>query len=274
MDLLDTVVGLADEGGGTYGVAARNLSTGDTINLRADEEFDTASVVKVPIMVELFHQAHVSSLHLQDRMATSEEFVVGGAGILKDFALGLQPTLRDLCVAMIALSDNTATNMLAVGVGIEAVNERMHSLGLRRTRLNRLVSFRPPSDGRTTGLGATTPNEMLRLFELLAAGEAVSPEMDREMTGILALQHDRSMVPRYLPDGYDSVTGKGDPEIAAKTGAVSRVRNDVSLLTFSDGRRWIISAFSKDLQDRSNRFEHTGEVTIGRIARAIWDAWS
>ncbi|MEJ7652930.1 MAG: serine hydrolase [Chloroflexia bacterium] len=57
MDLLDTVVGLADEGGGTYGVAARNLSTGDTINLRADEEFDTASVVKVPIMVELFHQA-------------------------------------------------------------------------------------------------------------------------------------------------------------------------------------------------------------------------
>ncbi|MDQ3856386.1 MAG: class A beta-lactamase-related serine hydrolase [Chloroflexota bacterium] len=272
--LLEELESLAACGGGTYGVAAKNLSTGETLELRAGEEFNTASVIKVPLLVEVFRRAAMGTLDLDERLELRAEDTVGGAGLLKDFAPGLRPTIHDLCVAMIVISDNMATNLLATRVGIQAVNEGMQSLGLTRTTLNRLVTFQVPPKGQPEELGLSTPAEMLQLFELLAMGRVVSVEASREMVRILSLQRDRLMIRRYLPDHYDSVSGKSDPEVANKTGAISGVRNDVALLTFSDGRRWVLSIFSKHLQDRSWQVDHQGELTIARIARAIHAAWS
>lgn len=274
MTLLDEIVRITDAGSGTYGVAASNLATDEAVELRAHETFNTASVIKVPIMVELYLRAHEGGLSLGERMELTGEHHVGGSGLLQEFEAGLRPTLRDLCVAMIVVSDNVATNMLIARLGLDAVNECCRALGLARTRLNRPISFDPVAAGQPQELGVTTPAEMLQLFEGLARGVVVSPEASAEMVRILARQHYRNLIPRLLPDDYDAVTGESEPQIANKTGAVNGVRNDVALLTFKDGRQWVISAFSKDLADLTWSVDNTGMKTIARVARAIYDAWS
>lgn len=274
MALQQEIESIAAQGGGTYGVAAKHLGTGERVDLRADEEFNTASVIKVPVMVELFHRVEEGELSLDDRMELSDEHRTGGSGLLKEFASGARLTLRDLCVAMIAVSDNTATNMLADRLGIAAINGRMASLGLERTRLNRLIGFAPSEGGLRVELGVTTPDEMLRLYEGLAKGEVVSPEASEQMVGILARQQYRDLIPRLLPLEFDAVAGTSEPQVASKTGAVDGVRNDVALLSFADGRRWIVSAFSKDLADLRWSSENEGARTIALISRAIWDAWA
>ncbi len=274
MTLYEQVCRIADTGGGTYGIAAKNLDTGESVELNADEPFNTASVIKVAIMVELYRRAHERSLDLCERVELTDEHRVGGSGVLQEFGAGLCPTLRDYCTMMIVVSDNVATNVLASRLGIEPVNDCLRSLGLSRTRLNRLITFKPVAPDQSPELGLSTPNEMLRLFEGLARGEVVSPEASAEMLRILARQQYRTAIPRLLPIGYDAVTGESDPQVAHKTGAVNGVRNDVALLTFSDGRRWIISAFSKGLEDLTWSAENTGEKTIARISKAIYNAWA
>ncbi len=264
---------IAGGGGGTYGIAAKNLSTGETVRLRSDEVFKTASVIKVLVMVELFRQAKKGKVSLAERMALADDYRVGGSGLLNDLDNGLTPTLRDLCTAMIVVSDNVATNMLITRLGLDAINECAQTLGLEHTRLNRSIGFAPVASAESEPLGLTTPNEMLRLYEDLARRTVVSPEASTEMVRIMCRQHYRAGIPRYLPDAYDAVTGESEPAIAHKTGAVSGVRNDVALLRFSDGRQWIIAILAKELQDRRWTVENTGEKTIGHIARAIYDTW-
>lgn len=274
MELQQQVEEIAALGGGVYGISAKNLDTGETVDVRADEVFSTASVIKVGIMVELFRQVDWGKLSLHDRMELTEEYRVGGSGLFKEFNAGLQPALRDVCVAMIVVSDNTATNMLATKLGLDAINEGLQALGLRQTRLHRLITFGAVPEGAPPQLGLTTPNEMRRLFEGIACGKVLSPRASQDMLAILARQQDRRMIPRLLPGDYDAVTGEGDPFIAHKTGSVNGVRNDVGYVACRHGPRWVLSVFSSDLDDLRWTVENAGEVTIGRISRAIYDSWA
>ncbi len=273
MSLLEKVRRIASDGGGTFGVSAKNLSAGETVRLNADDVFNTASVIKVLVMVELFRQVGNGSVSLEERMELDDQYRVGGSGVLNEFSSGLSPTLHDLCTAMITVSDNVATNMLVTRLGLDAVNECASTLGLKQTRMNRLISFAPVGPGERKELGVTTPDEMQRLYEGLARGWVVSSSASTEMLRILSRQHYRASIPRFLPDTYDAVTGESEPLIANKTGAVSGVRNDVALLRFKDGREWIIAVLAKGLDDTRWSVENTGEKAIGQIARAIWDAW-
>jgi len=116
--------------GGTVGVAARNLVTGDTVLLNADETFPMASVFKIPVMVEVMRQVDANTIALDERIILQEDDKSPGSTLIYCHA-GLQPTVRDLLYLMITLSDNTATDMLWRRVGLERVNETMRALGLQ-----------------------------------------------------------------------------------------------------------------------------------------------
>ncbi len=274
MDLDATIKGIVEGGGGVYGVAAKDLSSGATYELRADEVFSTASVIKVPIMIELFRRVAEGSLSMDERLELVASERVGGAGLLWEFASGLQPTLHDLCVAMIVISDNMATNMLIKRMGLAQINEGIRALGMVHTRLNHRIGEADDDSSAPRELGLTTPREMRQILEALVDGQVVSPTASAAMMAILERQHDRLMIPRLLPIDYNGMTGESNPRVANKTGAVDGVRNDVGVITLADGRQWIISAFSKELTDLRWSAENLGEVTIARIARAIYDAWA
>jgi len=259
---------------GYFGVAARDLTQGRELFINADKTFNTASVIKVPIMIELFRRVYEDNVSLDDRLILEDKFRTGGSGILKEFRSGLQLTLWDLCVAMIALSDNVATNMLIDYLGIDAINRCMDSLGAYNTRLHRMVGFKSIKPDQPKGLGRTTPREMMMIFQKLAEGDVISESASEEMIAILAKQHDRNMIPRLLPIDYDSVSGDYDSAIVAnKTGAVDGVRNDVALIRFANGKQWVICILTKDLRDLSWKVDHEGEIAIAKIALEIYKEW-
>ena len=53
-----------------------------------------------------------------------------GSGVMQKLAVGLAPTIRDLAMLMIIISDNTATEMLLSLVGAKNVTATMRRLGL------------------------------------------------------------------------------------------------------------------------------------------------
>src|SRR5688500_2639437 len=108
---------------GTMGVAAKNLATGETVAVDADRPFPTASTIKVAVMVEVFHQIAEGRIRHDTAVVLRDEDKVGGSGVLKGMHGGLSLTVDDLLHLMMAISDNTATNLLVRLVGTARVDE-------------------------------------------------------------------------------------------------------------------------------------------------------
>ena len=128
---------------------------GEAASLNGDELFPTASVFKVPVIVELYRQVEAGAVSLEEELALREEDKVPGSGILQELSPGLMVTLRDLVSLMMIVSDNTATDLLIEKVGMENVNATLRRLGLKRTTvvadcrdiLFDLMPQRPPRRG-------------------------------------------------------------------------------------------------------------------------------
>src|SRR5262245_53037371 len=163
---------------GTLGVAALDLDTGETVAVNADTRFPTASVIKVPVLAAAFQQIADGRIRKDQLLTLKEDEKVGGSGVLHSLRAGAQLSVADLLYLMIAISDNTATNMLVGLVGTKNVDELMAASGLPLTRLYR-PTFRGgkpdvfPEEEKEFGLGSTTPREMARLLEAIARGTVV-----------------------------------------------------------------------------------------------------
>ncbi len=143
-DLQKQLDGMAAAYHGKLALFAKNLKTGETVAIRADEPVQTASVIKLPIMLEAMYQVRAGKHRLDERLRLTEGNQVAGSGVMMLLDPGLQPTLKDTMTLMIVLSDNTATNVMIDAVGIPAVNARLAAMGLKNTYLYKKVS-KPPT---------------------------------------------------------------------------------------------------------------------------------
>src|SRR5690606_13766359 len=107
--------------GGVVGVSVHDLTTGETLSLRGDETFSSASLIKVAILVTLMDEVNQGRMRLDERSTLIARDRVGGSGILKHMSSGTSLTLEDLAWLMITLSDNTATNLLLDKLDIRTV---------------------------------------------------------------------------------------------------------------------------------------------------------
>lgn len=266
-DIQQTIADIADAFEGEISLAARDLRTGRTVERAPARRCPTASVIKLPILVHVLLLEHEGLLSLDTPVVLRDADRTPGSGILTQLSAGLTLPLRDACVLMIALSDNTATNLVLDRVGIEPVNERMAALGLRDTRLFRKVfATGTPTceENRRYGLGMTTPRDMMKLLTMIHAGH---PELGGMATcarirDILARQQYREAIPRYLPS---------DCKFAGKSGAIDAVRNDVGFVTSSDGGDIALAIFCQKMPRPLWTADNPGHLAIGRLARALVD---
>jgi len=247
---------------GVVGYAIHHLESGVRLGRRADEPFPTASLVKVPILVELFALVEQGRIALDDPLTLLAIDKVGGSGQLQHLHDGAQLTVRDAAWLMTTLSDNTATNLLLDKIAIGRVNARMDSLGLARTRVHHKVFLRAvasvaPDSSAKYGLGVTTPNEMARLFALLARGQAVSARADSAMLDILAHNEDGTMLQRFV----------SDLRAPHKTGSDDGIRTECALWTLPD--RVVACVLTKDNADKRWNLDHEAQLLMGRMGEAI-----
>ena len=206
--------------GGDTGVYIENLATGEVFARGEDTPVVAASVIKLPVMIELFRQARAGLLSLQERHALQDAERLPSCGTLKAMHAGIEMTLLDLVRLMIIVSDNTATNILIRRLGIDRVNATLRELGCEKTTLRRLLF---DSDAARRGLeNSITAREMGMLLEKLFRGEIVSKEASAAMMDILLDQRLNGKLPFFLH-------ARGIP-IAHKTGEDTGVTHDVGVV--------------------------------------------
>jgi len=269
---------------GTMGVVARNLDTGERIAVNGDVRFPTASLIKVAVMVEVFHGFAEGSLRRDQTVALSDADRAGDETVpLNVLHAGTVLTVSDLLRLMIAWSDNTATNLLVRLAGIVRINRRMEADGLANTKIFR-PTFRDgkadvfPELEREFGLGMTTPAEAARLFESIAEGKAVDRTASDEMLAILALQQDRAMIPRRLPFERDLIfvankTGWDEEKLADPSGFRGDVRNDAAYVKGPRGR-YVLAILVRRGKDKSPGVDSEALVAGARISRMVYDRFA
>ena len=102
---------------GKAGIWVKHLTTGETAGVRDGEIFNSASVIKIPVLVLAFQMADKGAINLDERITIRKEDIRGGSGIFRYHDLGLQPTFRDVLLQMVITSDNTATDLAIAKVG-------------------------------------------------------------------------------------------------------------------------------------------------------------
>ncbi len=238
---------------GVMGVAMEDLTTGDHYFLHEDDVFAQASSIKITVLANLYLQVQQGKLKLTDPYTVQSSDLVQDSDIMGGLTPGVtRLTLRDLATMMVAVSDNSATNVLIDRVGMPNVNAMLDSLGLTHTRLRRkMMDLQAAKEGREN---ISTPHEMMTLLDAIYRGKVLNKESTADFFTMLSTNKD-SWIPRDLP---------ADLKIANKPGALEAVRND-SGIVFVEGRPYVICVMTSFLRN-----EREGEEAISKVSLAAW----
>ena len=263
------------KGPGKVSLFAKNLDTGATYALGADDRVRTASTIKLPIAVEVYGAVAEGKAKLTDTLEMRAEDVVGGSGVLFEFSRGLRVPIRDLANLMLVVSDNTATNLLLDRFTADAVNARMKSLGFEYTRSLRKIlgdgkNLKPVPSGHSKeglqeefkrfGIGVSTPREMVRLLEMLEKGEVINKETSAAILGILKRQQYKDGIGRTISEW----------PVASKSGALDHLRSDLGIV-YSPRGRVAMAITIEDIPDVNYTQSNPGLAFISDLALLLID---
>ena len=259
---------------GKVSLYARDLRTGRTASINPDTAVNTASVIKIAVMLEAMYQVKEGRISFDDMLSLRKEDQVSGSGVLFLFRAPADINFETAIVLMITQSDNTATNLVLAHVGRERVNARLRTLGFPVT-----TSIRPighPGEGdqspelKPFGIGRTTAKEMAGILEAIDRCDLGDRKLCARMIDIMQHQFWRNCIPHFLEDADTTEVAS---HVANKTGSLNRVRNDVGIVYTKDGPI-VISAFTYDNADTSWTPENEAEILIARMAKTIVSGWS
>lgn len=256
------------------GLWVKHLTTGEEAAYHADDVFNSASVIKIPVAVLALEMADAGALKLSTRLTLRAEDVRGGSGVFRYHDAGLQPTLRDVLLQMIITSDNTATDLSIAQVGgVAKVNAWLQAHGyadgmrLVQTTGELFAKYAAlaPSDDRdakTNGdhaywLGELTPRATGRMLAAIEARTLPSKAGADELVRMLrAQQSGARRLPHFLP---------GDVAVGHKTGDFPPVlANDVGIVYAKSGP--IVVAF---FQNAITEPYGEAEDRMGRLTAKI-----
>lgn len=249
---LNSAIAAAEAAGCTLGVSAIAPDGGRYAHNGA-RRFVAASTMKIPVMVELFRRIDQGRDSLEHLHVLREEDKATGGGVVKELHAGLTFTVRDLCYLMMAISDNSTTNILIDRVGMAETNAVMQALGMANSCLGRKVRGRPPVAGETENWAV--PDEYAGLIAAIFANRAASQASCAAMIGMLEKQTNDRRIARHLP------RGDARPRWGTKTGSLPGVVNDVGFIMTPRGP--LILAMYCEIAD-----PNAGEAVIGDVARA------
>lgn len=246
---------IASDLDGVMGVAIKDLTTGEEILLNENLLFPTGSSIKIPILIELYRQAAEGRYRLSDQKWVERQDKVAGSGVIQFFNdHSSQLSLADLGILMIAMSDNTATNMLIDQVGMANVNLTLDKLSLPAIRLRRKMIDQAASSRGDEN--TATPHEAMKLMEKLHRGEIVSPSISDQVLTILKIKKS-SAIPALIPPTV---------AIANKPGGIEGASCDWAIVYVSN-RPFAIAVMTTWLgEDAQN--------SIARVAKLAFDHFS
>jgi beta-lactamase class A len=214
---------------GVAGFSVRDILTGEQISLLGDEQFPSASTIKIFILVTLLCQAEQNPRLFEQRVAI--DLRVPGSGVLTYLEQPVELSLLDVAILMMIVSDNTATNICIEHAGMDEINRTIAGFGLSQTVLRRVMQ-----DAAAIAAGKenlTTPNDLVSTFSALHDGNP-SPGVARRALQIMSKLYSspfREAIPSEIV-------------IAHKTGGMPRVRSEAALVDLPN-RPYALSVMCK-----------------------------
>ena len=205
---------------GHVGFYYKNMVTGETMSYKGDEQFLAASVIKLPIFMCICKWAYEGKVSFDETIKVKQEDKMPICGALTLFTGEPGADILTLCKLMISISDNTATNLLIKRFGIEALSQEFKMIGLKGTRLNRLLF---DAEATEKGIENTiVPDEMGMLLEKIYSRTFVDSRVSKEIEDILFLQQ--------INHKICGIIGDDNVPVAHKTGEDDDLSNDVGIV--------------------------------------------
>lgn len=253
---------------GTYTLYAEHLGTGEAISFGdVDRPMETASVMKLPILVEALRQCREGNLHLEQLIERQADDEVGGSGLLQHLSAGLRLPLRDVLTLMIIVSDNIATNMALRLIGIDAVNRLCRELELHHTTIYRDIRFDRPDP-----LAVSTPHDIVTLLKAVYRRTVLDDTWAERALDILGRQQYNTLLTRHMP--YDLIDDNEDEppavRVLSKSGALTGVRNDAGLVLTPWGD-YAIAIMSEGSNDPRFHQDTEALLVLPEASRAVFD---
>lgn len=241
---------------GVLGVAVKDLVSGRMIEIRGDVVFPQASAIKLALVYELYQQAGAGRIDLSALRALPK-VRVGGSGVLPYLSDKARLTVRDLAILMMSLSDNAATNILVDEVTFSAVNARMDSLGLGKTRFRRhMIDLAAARRGEEN---VSTPREMMRLIEAINRADGLTPALADDLRAVVG-------VPKSAETAFRSAL-PGELIVLDKGGSLEGVRTATGMVLLK------YRPYAAAIMTTALRNEPDGENTIREISRLIYETF-
>lgn len=269
---------------------ALDIDSRQEVGFNSDAPVVTASVFKVPVLVEYVRQVAAGELEPTTRLQLHPSNATLGPTGLSVFSDPTEWSLRDMATSMITVSDNAATDVITALVGVDRVNATMEGLGLPQTKLagdcaaifasmledvgatdfgDPKMQFTVADSERVARLAActpertnrSTPRESSKLLNLIWKDQAANAEACAEARRILGLQ----VWSHRLKTGFPS----DDIKVSGKTGTIGVVRNEIGVVEFPDGRRHAISVFIRTNEYRMRNPD--ADLLIGTVGRILSD---
>jgi beta-lactamase class A len=207
------------------GVFVWDYNTGKYVDINADKVFPTASIIKLPVMYQVFRRAEKGLIDLNDRMSLTSYYVSGGSGSLQYSPIGTSLSVRRLANRMIQESDNSATNMLLSSVGgMNELNREMKRWGLKNTSFSEWLPD-------LNGTNVSTPKEMGTLLYNISNSDLLSIQSKAEIINIMSHVRNRNLIQAGLPDSARFIH---------KTGDIGHMLGDAGVVALPDGRKYIV----------------------------------
>ena len=281
---------------GKIGIGFKNFKTGEEYYVNGDDRFPTASAFKVPVLIELFNQANQGKFSLDDMYVLKSEDLSPGSGVLVYLKPGLSMCYKDYAILMMALSDNTGTDVLHRMLGRDNIAATIERMGLKNTKADmtcRELLFTPVGIPLDTDLDAalkifeemelkdyslisdmnvpndiSSPRDMMTMFWKIYNEEIITPDACRQMMDIMEKCEGNRRIPLYLPK-----RGPRAVRVIHKTGTIEYVAADCGIVITPEqtyGITMLYNGYTGDPLDK--RAAYDNDEILALISRDIYNA--
>lgn len=305
MTLSQRLQEIVSHGPAELSVTVRHIERKEHVAVLGDRVMPTASVFKIPVMVELCRRVATGEISLDERWTLMEEAKTAGSGVLARLQPGLMLTVRDLLTLMIVISDNTATDMLVRRLEPARITATMRTLGLTATTVLRTIG-----ESFATGLSGAPPTlapyELARFLrenppppesDEYLESDAIASSTTDEMTELLSAIHTgirmdalgidasaraimrRTLLEQQLNERLPRFLAPPIP-VAHKTGSLMgtfQVRNDAGLIDMGERGTVAVAVFTRTqtplgaTPEDTARFQVAIDFEIAEIGRAVYE---
>ena len=203
-----------------------DYETQNYIDINASTVYSTASIIKIPILIDLFKSIEAGQISLDEKMHLTEYYRSEGSGNMQFKARNSSWTIDRLANLMITQSDNTATNMLVAKVGsMTDVNQSIRDWGLKNTEIKEWL---PDLNGNNV----TTAREMGTMLYNIDSNEKFISEKSRaKIFEYMGHVHNDRLIQAGL--------GKGSV-FFHKTGDIGTMLGDAGIVITPAGQKYIV----------------------------------